>query len=831
MWSSFLTAAATALILHGLPAEASKLTPPVLPLIVRNPYLSTWLQDAREAPWKRWPMHWTGQEIGFSVLAAIPATDYVYPLLGRAHDSLLPSNDGYNISFPLYLGAQYDASTTNLTYRVPAPSTDTASFDDLEIVLSFLSPITPTSTLRQSIPASYLTVHVKGSFNVDIYIDLNGQWVSGNRDSKVVWELRQSEPTKDTKSLKTWMVKRETEQLWTEWNDRAEWGTLHFSAPADVRHEAGTSALLRQRFSRTGTLQNVVDDRHRSIMNEEPVFAFAKSFKLNVSSSSTPVTDSVLFTIAHIQDPVVQFASARGLTMMKPLWSSWFATDKDVLTFHYFDYENAAQLATNYSSQLSLDAFESGADDYVDIVALSARQAMGACVFAGTEDSPILFMKEISSDGNTQTIDVIYPAFPFFLYTNPRWLAYLLEPLIEHTLSGQYPNKYAMHDLGTHFPNATGHPDGNDEYMPVEECGNILIMGLALVNSLKYDTSGSAGSIWATLGSNALSTNPESSVFSLNISSSGNTIFGLDDRWGGSAKGTKQAEKWVKKSYSLWKQWTEYLIEFTLEPHNQLSTDDFAGWLALQTNLALKGIIGVNAMSALSEVIGESEDAKYYKNISDTYITKWEEFGISRDGTHAKLAYDWYGSWTTLYNLYADSLLCFHLDDHSSPINQHPISTHGDGQKPLEPGHGKNSGFVPQHIYKMQSDWYHNVRQRYGLPLDSRHLYTKTDWEFFAAAVTGEKVRGEILESVAKWVNETTTDRPFTDLHKTEEDGGFPGPNFFARPVVGGHFAFLALERACGGMAMKGLAFLNEPPNRPTDRTSFATKKTPVEEL
>ena len=152
--------------------------------------------------------------------------------------------------------------------------------------------------------------------------------------------------------------------------------------------------------------------------------------------------------------------------------------------------------------------------------------------------------------------------------------------------------------------------------------------------------------------------------------------------------------------------------------------------------------------------------AELSQNISDTYIKKWEEFGISRDGTHAKLAYDWYGSWTTLYNLYADSLLCFHLDDHSLSTNQQPVSLRGDGQKPLKPGPGKESGFVPQHIYKMQSDWYHNVRQRYGLPLDSRHLYTKTDWEFFAAAVTGKEVRGEILDSVAKWVNETTTGMP-----------------------------------------------------------------------
>ena len=130
---------------------------------------------------------------------------------------------------------------------------------------------------------------------------------------------------------------------------------------------------------------------------------------------------------------------------------------------------------------------------------------------------------------------------------------------------------------------------------------------------------------------------------------------------------------------------------------------------------------------------------------------------MSRDGTHAKLAYDWYGSWTTLYNLYADSLLCFHLSPSSpspSPSPQLPR-----GQTPLSPSTSiaSKNGFVPQHIYKLQSDWYHNVRQRYGLPLDSRHLLAKTDWEFFAAAVTTKSVREEILESVARWVNITTT--------------------------------------------------------------------------
>lgn len=546
-------------------------------------------------------------------------------------------------------------------------------------------------------------------------------------------------------------------------------------------------------------------------MDEEPVFAFSKSFKLASNTSSTS-TDSVLFTIAHIQNPVVKYASARGLTDMRPLWKSWFPTDQALTTFHYLDYEHAFKLAQNYSDQLAVDAYASGSDSYVDIVALSARQTMGATSFSGTKENPILFLKEISSNGNSQTVDVIFPAFPFFLYTNPRWLAYLLEPLIEHMLSGQYPNKYSMHDLGTHFPNMTGYPEGHDEYMPVEECGDMLIMGLALVNSLTYGSGNDSQSMWSALGSDHLPHPGEESPFALSVLENRDAIYGLDDRWGGSTQGLKQAQKWLGKSYKLWKQWTAYLVEFSLEPHNQLSTDDFAGWLALQTNLALKGIVGIKAMSELAAIMNEPEDVKYYRNVSETYIKRWEELGISRDGTHAKLAYDWYGSWTTLYSLYADAVLCFHpTTTNASFASLAPPNS--NQQAPLTdtaPSSPPTADFIPHHIYKMQSDWYSAVMQKYGLPLDSRHLYTKTDWEFEAAAVASRKTRTQILTAVAKWLNETDTDRPFTDLHNTEGNGGFPGPNFFARPVVGAHFAFLTLERACGGSGVKGAGFLDD---------------------
>ena len=493
-------------------------------------------------------------------------------------------------------------------------------------------------------------------------------------------------------------------------------------------------------------------------MEDEPIFAFSKSFSLDEDKKS----DSVLFTLAHIQDPVVQFAAARGLTMMKPLWTANFPVHADLLTFHYFDFRHARHLAQSYSDQLLKDGLASGAEDYADIVALSARQVLGSTCFSGTPDNPILFLKEISSNGNFQTIDVIFPSFPFFLYTNPRWLAYLLEPLIEHMLSGQYPNDYAMHDLGYHYPNATGHSDGADEYMPVEECGNILIMGQALVNSLRYDTPKAAGSPFVATDFEDADFENSESVFPLTKLGQQGEMMYLDDSWGGGTKGEKQAEKWVQRSYRLWKQWTTYLVDFSLEPANQLSTDDFAGWLALQTNLALKGILGIKALAGIAAVGGMHEDARRHEKIAREYVQKWEKFAMSRDGTHAKLAYDWFGSWTTLYNLFADALLCFHLEGtpDEMPAPGFAAIAKDDKQKPVKPppGEGKNAtGFVNKEVYSLQSDWYHAVRQKYGLPLDNRHLYAKSDWEFFAAAVTGKKTRGVILQSVAKWVNETET--------------------------------------------------------------------------
>jgi hypothetical protein len=79
--SSLFTVASA---LAAVVVHASTLTPPVLPLIVRNPYLSTWLGNARDVPWEKWPMFWTGQEVREALISHVKLADILLPRLDSA---------------------------------------------------------------------------------------------------------------------------------------------------------------------------------------------------------------------------------------------------------------------------------------------------------------------------------------------------------------------------------------------------------------------------------------------------------------------------------------------------------------------------------------------------------------------------------------------------------------------------------------------------------------------------------------------------------------------------------------------------------------------------
>ncbi|KAL4912381.1 hypothetical protein BDW62DRAFT_21051 [Aspergillus aurantiobrunneus] len=661
--------------------------PPALPLAVKSPYLSTWLpagSDGGNGGYLagEWPTFWGGQVTGWTGLIRVDGQ--VYTWMG------LPGSTTVNQT-----AYEYTSTKSIFTMHIG---------DMVEMTITFLSPITPSDLRRQSLVFSYLDVSVTSldgeSHNVQVYTDISAEWVSGDRSAIAQWDYG---VTGD--GVAYHRVHRQTPLLFSEQRDQAEWGDWYWAtdSAAGLTYQAGADVDVRGSFASNGRLGNTNDADYRAISNNWPVFGFAHD--LGSIESST----GVLFSIGLTQSEAIQYTgSSDTLTPVPSLWTSYFNTALDALDFFHHDYQEANSLSSDLDERIARDSIAAAGQDYLTITSLSIRQAFAATQLCGPADSPYLFMKEISSNGNMNTVDVIFPAHPVFLYTNPDLLKFLLRPHFEIQESGHYPNAYAMHDIGAHYPNATGHPDGNDEPMPLEECGNMVIMALAYAKEAS-DTA------------------------------------------------------YLESHYTMLRQWTEYLIDDALYPANQISTDDFAGPLANQTNLALKGIIGIEAMSVIAELTGDSDDAANLTDYAHNYIERWQTLGISHNGIqpHTTLSYGSDDSHGLLYNLYADREL--------------------------------NLNLVPQSVYDMQSDFYPTIQQRFGVPLDTRHQYTKGDWELFTAAVASTSTRDMFIGLLAEWINENPTDRALTDLYDTVT-GGYPQITFIARPVMGGAFALLLLS-------------------------------------
>ncbi|KAI0910006.1 glutaminase GtaA [Ustulina deusta] len=687
----FKDALTGAFLFGGLAFGASTFSParpPAIPLAVKAPYLNTWLNAGSDGGnggylAGEWPVFWTQHVTAWTGMIRVDGTAYQW--MGAVPNSLNVNQTEFS----------YTSTRSNFVMNVGGK---------VEMSITFLSPVTPNDLKRQSLTFSYLDVGVHSldgaSHDVQLYADVSGEWASGNLNAVIEWDYG----TSDGVAYHKFYLQNQTEI--SESSELPNWGTFYWSTGDSdgLTHQTGSDVVVRTAFKDNGFLANTIDTDFRAVNDNWPVFGFTKDLG-SVGGSSV----STLFTIGLTQDNAIQLlGEGSGLTTYPSLWTSYFDSDLAAVTFFYNDYGTAAGLATELDNKVASDSLAAAGQDYLTITSLSVRQTFGALQFTGTDSDPLVFLKEISSNSDIQTVDVIFPAIPLILYTNATLLNYLLKPLFLNQENGHYPNTNAIHDLGT-FPLAKGYPDGTDEPQPLEECGNMIIMVLAYAQR-------------------------------------------TDDT------------AYLNQHYKILQQWAGYLVDESLIPADQISTDDFAGSLANQTNLAIKGIIGLRAMAEISNLTGHADDAASYLKTATSYIDQWQGLGINSaaDPPHATLSYGDESSHGLLYNLYANSLLGFGYD------------------------------FVPKSVYDMQSDFYPTVALEYCVPLDTRHTYSKTDWQMWTAAIASEKTRDDFISRIANWINVTPTNRAFTDLYDCSS-GDYPGITFTARPVQGGNFALLAL--------------------------------------
>lgn len=215
---------------------------------------------------------------------------------------------------------------------------------------------------------------------------------------------------------------------------------------------------------------------------------------------------------------------------------------------------------------------------------------------------------------------------------------------------------------------------------------------------------------------------------------------------------------YAKKYWDLLTLWTDYLVQYGQDPENQLCTDDFAGHWAHNANLSVKAIMGVAGYAEMARMLGMNDVADKYAATAKKMADKWKE--MAAEGDHYRLAFDRPNTWSQKYNMVWDKMW--------------------------------NLGLFTDVIDK-EVPYYLTKQNEFGLPLDSRKEYTKSDWIMWTAAMAPDmETFQKFVDPMYKYVNETKTRVPISDWYHTDS-GLWVG--FRARSVIGGHWMKVLMDK------------------------------------
>ena len=210
--------------------------------------------------------------------------------------------------------------------------------------------------------------------------------------------------------------------------------------------------------------------------------------------------------------------------------------------------------------------------------------------------------------------------------------------------------------------------------------------------------------------------------------------------------------KYVDKYWDVIATWADYLVENGQDPANQLCTDDFAGHWAHNCNLSVKAIMGVAGYALIAEMKGLKDVSQKYMAKAKNMAAVWEQNAL--DGDHYRLAFDRPDTWSQKYNMVWDKLWDINI--------------------------------FPNNPMAKEIPYYLTVQNRYGLPLDCRRDYTKSDWIMWTAAMADSPEQfGQFVTPLWDYINETPSRVPISDWSdtKTAQMVGFK-----ARSVIGGYW-------------------------------------------
>ncbi len=446
------------------------------------------------------------------------------------------------------------------------------------------------------------------------------------------------------------------------------------------------------------------------------------------SHTQTSMTTGALFVAFDDVISIYYFGE-----YLKNYWQRDGKTVFDALDYAYSHLSEIKDICKGFDHRLA-EMASSFSEDYLLILYASLRQSVAAHKAVRNAKGELLFLsKECNSDGCIATVDISYPSMPLYLLFNPSLVKGMMLPIITFAKMPVWQEHFAPHDAGI-YPYCCG------QYYAMKERSEEDLFDLGIHDWKK----------------------PEVLPFYYTMPYTSKELYDFHRQMPIEESGNMLIMTWLyycvsadsaflEGTYDLFADWVDFLVKYGLIPAEQLCTDDFAGHSDKNANLSVKAIVGIRCFSRIAEALKKGDVAQKYGAIAKDYAEKWHDI-YAADG-HTVLSQGMKDTFSMKYNIAIDVLL-------------------GEGL------------FDPQMIAR-EHTYYETVANRYGIPLDSRNTYTKTDWLMWVASMGGEKLTDLYAERIVNYLNETNQRVPFSDWIDSVEPKYYVFRN---RTVQGGCF-------------------------------------------
>lgn len=602
-----------------------KMRAPAIPLITVDPYFSIWsfTDKLYESP----TVLWTGQSNKMVGILTVDGEQYAF----------MSGCDG----LPHLEQRSVDVDALSTTYVF--------SNEAVELTAVFLTPVLPYDLYLLTRPVSYLDVRCRsldGKFHeCSVSIAVSSEICVADNEPVVTEEVLLDGTIPAVK------MGAQTQKPLNRSGDgiKIDWGYLWLA----VRGENAVAKAL-------------------------PACPTGEVFAQAAADVSR---EGALFTFAFDDVASIEYFGE----WLRSYWNKSGETIETAIQKAYQDYELCVSKSRVFSDDLKDKATRSGGEKYAELLLLAYRQVIAAHKLVLDKNGELWYIsKECHSNGCAATVDVSYPSIPMFLIYNPALVQGMLRPVFHYVDKGDWAYDFAPHDVGR-YPLLNGQVYGErptEGQMPVEECGNMILMCAALTAATNDTT-------YAAMHLETLES------------------------------------------------WCRYLIRYGEDPENQLCTDDFAGHLAHNCNLSLKAIMGVAGLASIYAKLGKADKAKELmvtaKRMADSWVTR----AANGDGSY-RLAFDQPGSFSMKYNVVWDGVFGFDLFD--------------------------------TQVIASELAGYRTRFQPYGLPLDSRKTYTKSDWLVWVASMAESKDEFEaFIAPLWQAYNDSPSRVPMGDWYETTD--------------------------------------------------------------